>query len=48
MPGDTNLDNETDIFDLYNISNFTFSVDENLDLFHLYRYDLNKDRQVTR
>jgi hypothetical protein len=47
IPGDTNLDNETNIFDLYNISNLTFLVNENLDLFHLYRYDLNKDRQIT-
>lgn len=45
--GDVNLDDRTDIFDLYLISDLIrITVDENLDLFHLYRYDLNKDRLV--
>ena len=44
--GDTNLDEKVDILDLYNISDKTVSVGEVLDLFHLYRYDLNKDGQI--
>jgi hypothetical protein len=47
IPGDTNLDNRVNILDLYHISDFRLLTDENLDLFHLYRYDLNKDRLVT-
>ena len=46
IPGDTNLDEKVNILDLYNISDKTRPTRENLDLFHLYRYDLNKDRQI--
>jgi len=48
IPGDTNLDDEINIFDLYNISDNIIHMDDSLelDLFHLYRFDLNKNRQI--
>ena len=47
LPGDTNLDNHIDIFDLYNISDFIRHDSENLPLYYLYKYDLNRDGQMT-
>ena len=45
--GDTNLDNQIDIFDLYNISDFIRHDSENLPLYYLCKYDLNRDGQMT-
>ena len=47
LPGDTNLDNHIDIFDLYNISDFIRHDSENLPLYYLCKYDLNRDGQMT-
>ena len=47
LPGDTNLDNQIDIFDLCNISDFRIQESGNLRLFELFKYDLNRDRQIT-
>ena len=47
LPGDTNLDNQIDIFDLYNISDFIRHNSENMPLYYLCKYDLNRDGQMT-
>ena len=47
LPGDTNLDNHIDIFDLYNILDFLRHGSENLPLYYLCKYDLNRDGQMT-
>ena len=43
IPGDTNLDSNVDIFDLIKIVDYTLSPLSNLDMYHLFRFDLNKD-----
>ena len=43
MPGDTNLDALVNIFDLNYIIDYTFSPLSDLDMYHLFRFDLNRD-----
>tara|TARA_B100000214_G_scaffold370845_1_gene346178 strand:+ start:63 stop:1367 length:1305 start_codon:yes stop_codon:yes gene_type:complete len=44
--GDTNLDGQINIIDLTNICDYSFQEIANLDIFHLYRFDINRDRTV--
>ena len=44
--GDTNLDGQIDIIDLNIINDYIFQEVPNLDIFHLYRFDINRDRIV--
>ena len=44
--GDTNLDGQVDIIDLNIINDYIFQEVPNLDIFHLYRFDINRDRIV--
>mgnify|MGYP001345103608 CR=1 FL=1 len=43
IPGDTNLDALVNIFDINYIIDYTFSPLSNLDMYHLFRFDLNRD-----
>ena len=43
IPGDTNLDALVNIFDINYIIDYTFSPLPNLDMYHLFRFDLNRD-----
>ena len=43
IPGDTNLDYQVNIFDLNHIIEYTFSPLSNLNMYHLFRFDLNRD-----
>ena len=46
MPGDTNLDDVVDIMDIHYIIDY-FTVDSvALDIFHLYRFDINRDGTI--
>ena len=42
IPGDTNLDNTLNIMDINNIIDYTLNNPKK-DIFHLYRFDLNRD-----
>ena len=44
--GDTNLDNMIDIIDVCYLANYLTSDNPNLDVFHLFRFDINKDRTI--
>ena len=44
LVGDTNMDNMVDIMDLNYIVDHSLSDDIEMDMFHLFRFDLNKDR----
>ena len=46
IPGDTNLDNKVNILDLFYIADFIESNNSAIEIFHLYRYDINRDREV--
>ena len=46
ISGDTNLDSIVDIIDLSLIANYSNQEQSSLDVFHLFRFDINKDRHV--
>ena len=46
LNGDTNLDNNLNIIDIINIINSIYQVNVPLDLYHLFRFDVNKDGQI--
>ena len=46
IPGDTNLDNDVNILDINYIADYTISSNSGIDVFHLYRYDINRDRSI--
>ena len=46
LNGDTNLDNNLNIIDIINIINSIDQVNVPLDLYHLFRFDVNKDGQI--
>ncbi len=46
IPGDTNLDNQVNIFDINFIADYTAQDTSELDVYHLYRYDINRDRSI--
>ena len=46
LNGDTNLDNNLNIIDIINIINSIDQVNVPLDLYHLFRFDVNKDGQM--
>ena len=46
IPGDTNLDNIVDIIDLSLIADYSNQEESPLDVFHLFRFDINKDRTI--
>ena len=43
IPSDANLDSMVDIFDLNHIIEYIFSPSSNLNMYHLYRFDSNRD-----
>jgi len=46
IPGDTNLDNQVNILDIIFIADYTAQDTSELDVYHLYRYDINRDRSI--
>jgi len=46
IPGDTNLDDKIDILDINLIADFAAQDTSELDVYHLYRYDINRDRSI--
>ena len=46
IPGDTNLDNQVNILDINYIADFAAQGTSELDVYHLYRYDINRDRSI--
>jgi len=46
IPGDTNLDNQVNILDINFIADYTAQDSSELDVYHLYRYDINRDRSI--
>ena len=46
IPGDTNMDNIVDIIDLSLIVDYSNQEESPLDIFHLFRFDINKDRAI--
>ena len=44
--GDTNLDNEVNIIDLNVIADYLIQEESGLDIYHLYRFDINRDRNI--
>jgi len=46
ISGDTNLDNQVNIFDINFIADFAAQDTSELDVYHLYRYDINRDRSI--
>jgi hypothetical protein len=44
--GDTNLDDKVDIIDLSIIADHFAEEESNLDIYHLYRFDINRDRSI--
>ena len=46
ISGDTNLDNQVNIFDINFIADYTAQDTSELDVYHLYRYDINRDRSI--
>ncbi len=44
--GDTNLDDKVDIIDLSIIADHFAEEGSNLDIYHLYRFDVNRDRNI--
>ena len=44
--GDTNLDGQVDIIDLNIIANHLIEEEPNLSIYHLYRFDVNRDRII--
>jgi len=43
ISGDTNLDDEVNILDLNYIADYDTSTSSDLDMFHLFRFDINRD-----
>ena len=46
IPGDTNLDNKVNILDINFIADYTAQDISDMDVYHLYRYDINRDRSI--
>ena len=46
IPGDTNLDNQVNILDINFIADYTAQDISDMDVYHLYRYDINRDRSI--
>ena len=46
LPGDVNLDDTVDILDLNYIVDYILASVDEIDMVHLYRYDMNKDRLI--
>ena len=46
IPGDTNLDNQVNILDINYIADYSAQDTSELDVYHLYRYDINRDRSI--
>ena len=46
LSGDTNLDNKLDIIDISYLANFLTVEHQDFDVFHLFRFDINKDRRI--
>ncbi len=46
IPRDANLDNKVNILDLFYIADFIESNNPTLEIFHLYRYDINRDKEI--
>ena len=46
IPGDTNLDNQVNILDINYIADYSAQGTSELDVYHLYRYDINRDRSI--
>ena len=46
ISGDTNLDNQVNILDINFIADYTAQDTSELDVYHLYRYDINRDRSI--
>ena len=46
IPGDINLDNKLDIIDISYLANYLTVEHLDLDVFHLFRFDINKDRII--
>ena len=46
LAGDTNLDNVIDIIDINYVIDYYDQPDPTLDMYHLYRYDKNKDGEI--
>ena len=46
ISGDTNLDNQVNIFDINFIADYTAQDISDMDVYHLYRYDINRDRSI--
>ena len=44
--GDANLDDELNIIDLISIADYSLEENIELDMYHLYRFDLNRDRVI--
>ena len=44
--GDTNLDGQVDIIDLNIIADHLIEEEPNLSIYHLYRFDVNRDRII--
>ena len=46
IPGDTNLDNQVNILDINFIADYTAQNSSDMEVYHLYRYDINRDRSI--
>jgi len=46
IPGDTNLDNQVNILDINFIADYTAQDISDMEVYHLYRYDINRDRSI--
>ena len=46
IPGDTNLDNQVNILDINFIADYTAQDSSDMEVYHLYRYDINRDRSI--
>ena len=46
LAGDTNLDNVIDIIDINHVIDYYDQPNPTLDMYHLYRYDKNKDGEI--
>ena len=44
--GDTNLDNQVNILDINYIADYTAQNSSDMEVYHLYRYDINRDRSI--
>ncbi len=46
IAGDTNLDNEVNILDLFYLADYAMTSNSDLDMFHLFRFDINRDESI--